>query len=57
MGAKQTEILSVNGKPSEYRSLNIHYIMSVFVKTVFFQSIFFRLKKIYFLKGFDLVGF
>ena len=37
-GEQQTEILSVNGKPSEYRSLNIHYTMSVFVKTVFFKS-------------------
>ena len=35
-GEKQTEILSVNGKPSEYRSLNIHHTVSGFVIQVFF---------------------
>ena len=34
-GEKQTEILSVNGKPSEYRSLNILSAMSAFVKIFF----------------------
>ena len=34
-GEKQTEILSVNGKPSEYRSLNIHHTVSGFVIQVF----------------------
>ena len=39
-GAKQTEILSVNGKPSEYRSLNIHYAPSVYLSIVCFKSTF-----------------
>ena len=34
-GEKQTEILSVNGKPSEYRSLNILSAMSAFVNIFF----------------------
>ena len=34
-GEKQTEILSVNGKPSEYRSLNILSAMSAFVNMFF----------------------
>ena len=34
-GEKQTEILSVNGKPSEYRSLNILSAMIAFVNIFF----------------------
>ena len=34
-GEQQTEILSVNGKPSEYRSLNILSAMSAFVNIFF----------------------
>ena len=41
-GEKQTEILSVNGKPSEYRSLNILSAMSAFVKIfILFYYMFF----------------
>ena len=41
-GEKQTEILSVNGKPSEYRSLNILSAISAFVKIFFlFHYMFF----------------
>ena len=41
-GEQQTEILSVNGKPSEYRSLNILSAMSAFVNIFFlFQYMFF----------------
>ena len=39
-GEKQTEILSVNGKPSEYRSLNILSAMSAFVN-IFFSLLLF----------------
>ena len=39
-GEQQTEILSVNGKPSEYRSLNIHHTVSGFVIRVFFKVYF-----------------
>ena len=39
-GEKQTEILSVNGKPSEYRSLNILSAMSAFVN-IFFSVLLF----------------
>ena len=39
-GEQQTEILSVNGKPSEYRSLNIHHTaVSGFVIRVFLKCI------------------
>ena len=39
-GEQQTEILSVNGKPSEYRSLNIHHTLSGFVIRFFFKVYF-----------------
>ena len=42
-GEKQTEILSVNGKPSEYRSLNILSAMSAFVK-IFFSLLLYVLR-------------